>query len=135
MVRFDWKVGGTVNTVKINTFADFLQLGRFDAVEIINPMNGQVVRTLCSAEGGTAVHILCGDGTEIVVPASQPVQFQPWVFDRGSLIFDFNGKQAKICTEYDHLREVGFSLCYLIAPSNEARMLAENESIGKNSGY
>jgi len=91
--------------MKVATFRD-LMAGRKQA-EITCLYSGKVVRKL----------IVMGDHVEINamapplvwVPLDTPIRYEPWVFDRGSLLFDgdatgearFLGATLKICGEGD----------------------------------
>lgn len=63
---------------------------------------GQQVRTLTLK--GDNCHCLAGDGTELDIPLDTPVIHQPWVLDRGNMIFKHGHDQLKICGEADILR-------------------------------
>lgn len=64
-------------------------------------MDSRPVREL-RVEGDTC-HIRAADGTMLTVPLSTPITYEPWVFDRGSMLFRVDGivDALKICTEYD----------------------------------
>jgi hypothetical protein len=65
---------------------------------------GNKVRTLTTVgklNGIDMVEILAADGTKIEVPLDNPITYEPWTFDRGSLIFEYETGNLKICTELD----------------------------------
>lgn len=66
-------------------------------------MTGTLVRTLTKMveQGIPMVHIVAGDGTELMVDMETPIHYEPWCFDRGSLDFNYQGQSLKICTELD----------------------------------
>lgn len=68
---------------------------------VVNPLNGATVRHLTVI--GDDLHILAGSD-EIIVPLDTPLIYEPWMFDRGSLLFDSDRGRLKFCTELDILR-------------------------------
>lgn len=83
--------------MKVATFRDVM--GGHGKAEIVCAVTGNVVRTLTVKDG--MVHLACPNGDSIDVPEATPVVYQPWVFDRGSLIF---GHGLKLATEMDKVR-------------------------------
>jgi hypothetical protein len=79
-----------------------------DTAEIVSPLQGNVVRKLRRIDGET-VELDALAGPVLQLQALTPVEYQPWVFDRGSLLIEVptdvvpDGK-GKLCTESDVLR-------------------------------
>ncbi|MCR9292045.1 MAG: hypothetical protein NXI32_04950 [bacterium] len=89
-----------MSTVQVDKFSDLVQHG---PAVILNLFDKQIVRTLTKLEDGQ-VYLLAGDGTKMILEGDTPIRFQPWVMDRGSLLFEVGGHELKICTESDILR-------------------------------
>lgn len=84
--------------MKVTSFRDLMQHGD---CTIACLYSGETVRTL-TVEGDTC-HLVAGDGTELDIPLDTPITFEPWVFDRGNMIFEHEGETLKICGEADIL--------------------------------
>lgn len=79
-------------------------LNGHDTAEIICPIKKEVVRTLRRI-GFTSVQIECADGTKTYVQLETPIRYEPWVFDRGNLLFNCPlTRNAKLCTEMDIIK-------------------------------
>jgi len=91
------------------------------AAEIICPIRWEVVRRLTLlSDGRVGVDALTDS---VIVPLSTPITYEPWVFDRGSLMFAVPpevvpGGQAKLCTEADIVQYPDGSE-YLVMPKLE----------------
>lgn len=90
-----------MNTIYVGTFQDLL--GDYDRCEIINPIGGNVVR-IVKREGDKAV--IDAITVTVTVPLNTELRYEPWVFDRGNLLFSCPGygHRAKFCTEGDIVR-------------------------------
>jgi len=65
--------------------------------------SGETVRTL-TPRGDDDCLLVAGDGTAITIPLDTEITFEPWVFDRGNLIFSLPAEGTlKICGESDWL--------------------------------
>jgi hypothetical protein len=74
-------------------------LGKYNSCELKCPMRGTVVRKLTRLTDGIEIDYFSG---KVVVPAHTPLIFEPWVMDRGSMLFDLpDMPRAKFCTEFD----------------------------------
>lgn len=97
------KLSGGKPPVIVHSFRDLLA-GQASA-EIINLLNGKVVRTLyVHADDSVTIN---ADGEVVAVPLDTPIVYEPWEFDRGSLLFTCEGfpnNGAKIATELDLVR-------------------------------
>ena len=86
--------------MKVRTFADLM--AGHETAEILCAVHGEVVRRLRVAGGHVEVTPL--EGPSITVPSWTPITYEPWFMDRGSMLFQAEGGQAKICTEGDLVR-------------------------------
>jgi hypothetical protein len=88
----------------VNTFRDFFLKGNTQ-VEIVCAVKGAVVRRLTL--DGSTVTIDPMQGPTVDIEVSTPITYEPWIFDRGSLLFDCEitaPEPAKLCTELDLVR-------------------------------
>jgi hypothetical protein len=78
-------------------------LGSYDSAEILCLYQRTVARRLKRLpEGKVEVDAIT---VKVVVDATTPLNYQPWVFDRGSLLFDLpDHPGAKFCGEADIVR-------------------------------
>ena len=83
--------------MRVASFKDVM--GGYDSAEVLCLYKGDVVRTLTAKDG--MVHMACPNGDSIDVSEDTPVVYEPWMLDRGSLVFNGN---LKLCTEGDHVR-------------------------------
>jgi len=84
----------------VRTFADLL--GEHEQASIRCLLKRTVVRRLSKDVSGNIV-LEPLQGPTLVVPGATPIMHEPWVFDRGNLVFrheDVPGK-LKLCTVYD----------------------------------
>lgn len=91
-----------METVHISNFRDLL--AGHSSCEIVNPLKGNVVRKLSLVDGNRQVAV---DAISAVVTVDLmcEVRFEPWVLDRGNLLFTCEGyPSAKLCTEDDVVR-------------------------------
>ncbi len=92
--------------VHVSMIGDLLRLS--DTAEIVNLIGGNVVRKLRRIDGET-VELDALGGPVLRFASETPVEYVPWVFDRGSLLIEVptdispDGK-GKLCTEFDLLR-------------------------------
>lgn len=87
----------------VRTFRDFFT--KAAEVEIVCAIRGEVVRRLKLVDDTVTIDPMQGPTVEI--PADTEVTYQPWTFDRGSLLFACAltaPEPAKICTELDLVR-------------------------------
>lgn len=94
-----------MKSLKVSSFKELMN-GQCSA-EIFCAMTGNKVRTLTTAgkfNGIDMLQIVCADGTEIELPLEEPIAYEPWVFDRGSMLFEHETGNLKICTELDIIR-------------------------------
>ena len=83
------------------TFGDLL--GNHAGGEIACMYTGNVVRRLERLPGGN-IRVIPGEGPALVVSPETPITFEPWVLDRGNLLFthpEYPGQTLKICGELD----------------------------------
>jgi hypothetical protein len=87
-------------TVSVKTFRDLM--AGHQLAEIVCPVKGTVVRRL--ALQGNALEIDAVT-VKVTVDIDDPIRFEPWVLDRGNLLFSAPGFfNAKLCTEADTIR-------------------------------
>lgn len=76
-----------------------------DSAEIVCAYKGAVVRKLTVIERDNSTFVRIDAMTEHVdVLISTEITYQPWMFDRGSLLFSHAGGTGKLCTEGDLIR-------------------------------
>lgn len=88
----------------IRRFRDFFPDGQTQA-EIVCLVRGRVVRRLTLK--GDKVVVDPTTDLPVEVAADLAISYEPWTFDRGSLLFacDWTApRPAKVCTEYDRVR-------------------------------
>jgi hypothetical protein len=102
-----------MNCLKIKNFQDLMN-GQTKA-KIICPIKQQVVITL--TRQGDNVN-LDSPPENITIPLNTEIRYEPWMMDRGSLLFKHQGKILKIATEFD-----------IIEFENEQRQLAPADDI------
>jgi hypothetical protein len=74
-------------------------LGTYNYAEISCAYSGNVVRKLTRLTDGIEIDYITG---KVVVPAFTELRYEPWVLDRGSMLFDIEGHPgAKFCGEFD----------------------------------
>lgn len=98
--------------LNVKTFADLMH--GHDSAEILCPMQGTIVRKLARVgKNDLKIDAL----TEVVtVPLNWPIRYEPWVLDRGNLLFDLPQRpNCKICTEMDTIKFPD-GTSYTIAP-------------------
>lgn len=90
-----------MSDLKVKTFADLISRGNGSIACLYT---GNVVRQLTLQDNGI-VHVVAGDGTSFDIPSDTPILYQPWVMDRGNLLFEIPEVygQLKICGEADIL--------------------------------
>lgn len=101
----------------MNVFIKSLKdlLGDYNRCEIINPLQGNVVRILTKHGDKVEIDAIT---VKVTVPLDTEVRHQPWMFDRGNLLISVPGygDNAKLCTEADVVRyEDGTEACILPA--------------------
>jgi hypothetical protein len=77
--------------------------------EIYCLYSGNLVRRLTVTPDRRSVEIDAMMGEHLVVPIDTPIRFEPWVLDRGSMLFpapadapeQYRGADLKICGEGD----------------------------------
>lgn len=72
--------------------------------EILNLHGGNVVRVLQVLDEYVSID---AGGDKITVPLDTVLIYEPWLMDRGSILFDSNRGRLKLCTELDLLRVAG----------------------------
>ena len=95
--------------MKVSKIGDLL--GGKPKSEIRCMYTGKTVRKLTADGDGVLVDVM--DGSPVVrIPAATPVTHQPWVFDRGNLLFpkavvpslaSIPGDKLKICGAHDRV--------------------------------
>jgi hypothetical protein len=81
----------------VRTLGDVL--GSYNYAEVSCVYSGNVVRKLTRLTDGIEIDYITG---KVVVPAFTEFRFEPWVLDRGNMLFDIPGHPgAKFCGEYD----------------------------------
>jgi hypothetical protein len=84
-------------------FADLMR--DQDSAEIVCAYKGAVVRKLTVIERDSSTFVRIDALTEHVdVLISTEIIYQPWTFDRGSMLFGHSGGTGKLCTEGDLIR-------------------------------
>lgn len=74
-------------------------LGKYNTAEVSCVYTGNVVRKLTRLTDGIEIDYIEGN---VVVPAHTEFRFEPWVMDRGNMLFDIPGHPcAKFCGEFD----------------------------------
>ena len=95
---------------KPKTFRELM--GGHEMLEIVCPIKGEVVRRLKASDDHEVVSIDAGS-VVISISADTEIYYEPWVFDRGNLLFELPAHHfdkgrypgpLKIATEYDHVR-------------------------------
>lgn len=91
--------------ISVRTLQDLLQFS--DTAEVVCLYQGEVVRRLSKTTAGE-VEIDTITGPAITLPADTGVTFEPWVFDRGSMLIPVPeslgvGPLAKLCGQWDKL--------------------------------
>lgn len=77
-------------------------LGTCQSATISCLVTHQLVRTLVLTPDSPTVDIRCADGTEVAVMADEPLRYEGWFFDRGSiLVRSVDHGVIKLCTEED----------------------------------
>lgn len=72
--------------------------------EILSLLNGEVVRRLTVVGDQLEMDAITD---KIMVGLNDPLTFEPWFMDRGSILFDTTATpdgKAKLCTQYDTIR-------------------------------
>lgn len=97
--------------MKVTSFRELMN-GHAEA-EIFCIYSGKLVRKLRLVAAGENVHVLINAmaGPIVEVPELTPIDYEPWVFDRGNMTFsgdatrlpEFAGKTLKICGEEDRI--------------------------------
>lgn len=72
--------------------------------EIVNLCGGNVVRVLRTLDEYVAID---AGGDSVTVPLDTVLIYEPWLMDRGSVLFDSPRGRLKLCTELDILRVDG----------------------------
>lgn len=98
-----------MKTIQVDNFQELMANGN---CEIVCPIKDEVVRTLTVKDG--VIHLIAGDGTELDINLNTPITYEPWFFDRCSMLFEHEGTTLKLCTERDTLRTENGN--YAIAP-------------------
>jgi hypothetical protein len=74
-------------------------LDKSDRIEILNLFTDGTVRRLQKMGNSVLIDALT---ESVIVPADTVILYEPWVLDRGSLLFSTPEIQhAKLCTEFD----------------------------------
>jgi len=87
-----------MQALPVSSFRDLMQHGDCTIACLYTQ---QTVRTM-TVEGGIC-HLVAGDGSEFDVPLDTPITFEPWVMDRGNMLFEHGGSTWKVCGEADIL--------------------------------
>lgn len=92
-----------MKTLFVKTFGNLM--GAHQYAEIICPLKNVVVRKLSRKFDKVLLDPMVPP--VISVDLTTKITFQPWLLDRGNLLFrheEFPGKDLKICTEADIIR-------------------------------
>ena len=90
-----------METLRVKSFKDLMNGQRHATIHC--GMSDIQVRDL-ESDGAGAV-IIRHDHGELLVNENVEIRYEPWSFDRGSLLFkSHGGQELKICTELDHIK-------------------------------
>lgn len=90
--------------MRVKTFGDLFRNTTARTAEIRCLYSGQTVRRLTRGQGWTVVDAM--SGPVLIVPDSTPIAYEPWLMDRGSLLFrhgSMEGQNLKLCGEGDSI--------------------------------
>ena len=82
------------------------------SAQIACAFTGQVVRHLTLA--GPFVDLRAADGTRVLISADEPLVYESWFMDRGSVLVKSETRGViKLCTEFDLVKLDDGSVCAL----------------------
>lgn len=86
--------------MKVQSFKDLMN--GHNQAEIVNLIGDNVVRRLKVQDNQVEIDAIT---ITLTVPLDTPITYEPWCFDRGSMLFSVpEFPTAKICTELDIVR-------------------------------
>jgi len=87
-------------------------LAKSVSAQISCAFTGQVVRHLTLA--GPIVDLRAADGTRVLISADEPLVYEAWFMDRGSVLVKSESHGViKLCTEFDLVKLDDGSVCSL----------------------